>query len=112
MSEKNTIEKRCYVCGLQLDEYPYEPDTLTYNHSVICPACGIHYGYDDGGAGDIVPEELTDQDWKFGDEAHKKIIKFWRQRWIEQGMKWWSPQPQPQGWEPKKQLEMVPEEFK
>lgn len=82
------VEKVCYVCGLELDEFPYDPEVFTSNHSVICPACGIHYGYDDGGAGDVIPDELAYSDWKFGDENHIKIIKFWRDKWIKEGMKW------------------------
>lgn len=111
------IEKICYVCGLELDDFPYDTKVFTPNPSVICPACGIHYGYDDDGAGDVIPDELAYSGWKFGDENHKKIMKFWREKWINEGMKWKhqdiiSQTFIPQNWDPQKQLENIPEEFK
>jgi len=113
------IQKKCYVCGLELDEYPYNDpgEVPRANHSVICPACGIHYGYDDEGGGNIIPDELTYSDWKFGDENHKKIIKFWRNKWIEGGMVWKhqdviSQTFIPHNWNPEEQLKNVPKEFK
>lgn len=113
MNKEQKVEKICYACGFPLEDYPYAPDSHPiFNEAIICPSCGIHYGYDDGGAGDIIPDELTDIDWNFGDENHKKILKFWRQRWINSGMEWWSPQPKPENWDPKKQLENIPSEFK
>ncbi len=107
-----SVQMRCYACGFELDEYPYEPIHLIPNPSVICPSCGIHYGYDDQGAGDVIPDELAATEWKFGDETHKKIIHFWRQRWSDSGMKFWSPRPLPKNWDPIKQMENIPEEFK
>lgn len=113
MQNKTKIEKKCYVCGLELYDYPYylnsHPKT---NENVICSCFGIHYGYDDEGAGDIIPDELTYRDWKFGDENHIKIIKFWRKYWIDGGMKWWSLNPKPENWDPKKQLKNITEGFK
>lgn len=106
MSDK-LVQKMCYVCGFQLDDYPYHPEVLTANPEVICPCCGFHYGYDDGGAGDVIPDELAYSGWVFGDENHRKIMDFWRSLWVKGGMKWWSINPfyQPTpDWDPKKQL--------
>lgn len=107
-----SVQMRCYACGFELDEYPYEPPVFSPNDSVICPSCGIHYGYDDGGAGFVIPDELAYSGWRFGDENHKKIMRFWRQRWIEGGMEFRSPAFKPQNWDPMRQMENIPEEFK
>jgi hypothetical protein len=115
------LEKKCYVCGLELEDYPYYPDSHPiFNHEIICPSCGIHYGYDDAGGGDLIPDELTDIDWKFGDENHIKIMKFWREKWIKDGMRWWMEvhgasdelSRKPKDWNPQEQLKNIPEEFK
>ncbi len=106
-----SVEKKCYVCGITLDDYPYDPESLRYNESVICPACGIHYGFDEAGAGDVVPTALTNQDWKFGDATHKQILRFWRERWIAGGMQWWSPLPPPTQWNPTDLLKTIPADF-
>ncbi len=112
MNNKLMAENRCYACGFELRDYPYDPVHLTPNHEVICSSCGIHYGYDDDGGGDIIPDELTYSDWKFGDENHVKIMKSWRQHWIDGGMKWWSTESKPKNWNPKMQLGRIPEGFK
>jgi hypothetical protein len=116
MPEKKP-EKICYICGLQLEEYPYHPEFRTADIEFICPCCGTHYGLDDEGAGKVeVPDEIVNAYQSFGDEAHKKIIKILRQNWIEEGMNWWAVgdpfSPVPENWDPKKQLENVPIEFK
>jgi hypothetical protein len=100
-----------------LDEYPYDPNHFAVNYEMICPCCGIHYGYDDGGAGEIIPDDLAYSDWRFGDENHIKIMKFWRQYWISNGMKWkhqdgHSLSQKPENWNPEEQLKNLPEEFK
>jgi hypothetical protein len=119
MNNRTEIKKICYVCGLELDEYPYsDPGEIPRaNDSIICPCCGIHYGYDDEGAGDIIPDELSYSNWKFGDEKHIKIIKFWRDRWISTGMKWKhqdlsSLTFMPHNWDPEEQMKKVPREFR
>lgn len=73
----------CPVCGydeLTQEPYPY--------HSVesheICPSCSFHFGYDDESEG----------------FTHKQ----WRERWIKEGMKWWSSREKPANWDPKLQL--------
>lgn len=117
MNKKSEIKKVCYVCGLNLYDYPYDPESFTPNPEMICPCCGTHYGLEDEGGGKVeIPDDLVDSYHDFGDDAHKKIIKILRQNWIDEGMKWLIPEtissPMPQNWDPKKQLENVPEEFK
>ncbi len=118
---KNNLTKNCYVCGYELDEYPYYPDERGYSHpdeNIICPCCGVHYGCDDEGAGKFdIPDELAFSDWKFADETHVKIIKLIRSYWINDGMKWkHNPEsefhPKPQNWDPVRQMVDIPERFK
>lgn len=117
MSQKIEVRKICYACGLQLRDYPYDPESLAPNPEVICSCCGIHYSYDDEGAGNVIPDELAYSNWKFGDDNHKKIMRIWRQHWINDGMRWKHDDPislseQPNDWDPEKQLANLPEEFK
>jgi hypothetical protein len=75
----------CPVCGYpKLDEPPYDEHKCpTY---IICPSCGTEFGYDDA-----TVEHLA-----------------LRQRWIANGMRWWSAAtPPPVDWEPLKQLRMT-----
>lgn len=69
----------CPVCGYNDLRHP--PDDYT-----ICPCCGTEFGYDDF------------------DTPHEEL----RQRWINNGMRWWfeydSP---PENWNPAEQLERL-----
>lgn len=117
MEDKNTVKKICYACGFQLSVYPYDPESLLPDENVICPSCGIHYGYDDGGAGYVIPDDLAYSDWKFGDENHVKIMKCWREHWVRGGMKWEHDDPisleeKPIDWNPQTQLMNLPENFR
>lgn len=72
----------CPVCKYdQLDEAPYDGyGCATYT---ICPCCGTEFGYDDSS------------------KTHIEL----RDKWIKNGMKWWSLSvAPPSGWNPKKQL--------
>lgn len=115
---KIEVKKICYVCGLELDDYPYSLGGRPIaNENVICPCCGTHYGLDDEGGGDVdIPDDIVNAYKNFADDGHKKIIKILRQNWVDGGMKWKIPEdvfhPTPDNWDPQKQLENVPEEFK
>ncbi len=92
----------CPVCGLVngVRELPWRDD-LTASQD-ICPCCGTHYGEDDWGE---TKEQIK--------EAHIKL----RQKWIEGEMKWKhqdtdSLKRKPANWNPKKQLENIPKEFR
>lgn len=87
--------KICPVCGLTLD---FEPWIGGADSQEICPCCGVQFGYYDSANS---PEE---------------VIKRWfdlRQKWIQGGMKWWSPslREQPSNWNPNEQLKNIPREF-
>lgn len=72
----------CPVCGYpNLDEAPYDQHGCpTYN---ICPCCGTEFGYDDARS------------------SHARL----RERWIANGMSWWSSYLRPPGhWDPASQL--------
>ncbi len=123
--EKHSLEDRAYleklfkllgnfcpVCGLDLKQPAWpggEPEW-----GLICPCCGIEFGVKD-----VLPEFLD-------------IYRNWRKEWIADGMKWKSrkvpidfpndeltleklrsfPDDSPTNWDPKKQLENIPPEFK
>jgi len=54
----------------------------------ICSSCGYQFGYDDDS------EEISHEEW--------------RQKWIKNGMKWWSRGvEQPKEWDAKKQLQNI-----
>jgi hypothetical protein len=75
----------CPVCGYpNLDEPPYdEQNCPTY---LICPSCGTEFGYDDANT------------------KHAAL----RQRWVANGMRWWSKATAPPtNWDPLAQLRSV-----
>lgn len=82
------IEWFCRICGLEQEEPAWENGLPSYNP---CECCGAEFGYQDC--------KLT-------------AIKKHRQRWIESGYVWSSPEYMPSTWDPKKQMENIPEEFR
>jgi hypothetical protein len=83
----------CPVCGYDLGFPAWDDDSPS---DEICPSCGIQFGYDDSKDGEFRKGQY------FG----------WRKKWIQNGCIWSSKNPQPKGWNPKKQLENIPENFK
>lgn len=94
----------CPVCGfIGLDQPAFDEKGIVENHS-NCPSCGFEFGFHNNvfAAGGY-PETYTDKD----------MIIAYRKKWIKNGMKWIViSYPQPKNWDPKKQLENIPEEFK
>ncbi len=86
-------ESICPVCGFQLDQPAWSD--LGGASDVICPSCGIQFGYNDAAGGDAIQRQ--------------KIYRDWQRKWIEGGMKWHSAADRdpPAGWNPIKQLERV-----
>ena len=79
----------CPVCGYpDLDEPAYDEHACpSYN---ICPCCGTEFGYDDA-------------------KTRHDVL---RQRWIANGMRWWSQATRPPlDWEPMRQLGIGPREI-
>ena len=80
----------CPVCGFDLGFEPWHDDSASHE---ICPSCGIEFGYDD------VPEASGNQG------SRQEIYQYWRRRWIQDGMSWWSTSRKPPiDWNPQQQL--------
>lgn len=91
----------CLICGWdQLTDSPYSGEHQIGSDE-ICPSCGFQFGYsDDGSASGEYPMEWTKE----------MIISNYRQKWIIEGMKWWSRSllnPKPLNWDPKEQLKNI-----
>src|SRR6476646_6352723 len=72
----------CPVCGYTGLEQPPAKGSRTGSHE-ICPCCHTQFGY---------------TDWRV---SHEEL----RQKWIGNGMKWWSKARRPpKHWDPVKQL--------
>ena len=78
----------CPVCGYDLG-FPAWQNGLPSDE--ICPSCGIQFGYDDSREGEFREGQY------FG----------WRKKWMLDGCKWYGASPQPENWNPKKQLTNV-----
>ncbi|MCK4543621.1 MAG: hypothetical protein KAU17_15425 [Spirochaetales bacterium] len=76
----------CPVCGYsELDEPPYDDGgNPSYN---ICDCCGFEFGFDDGS------EEMS--------------FEAYRKKWIDEGIKWFSPDKKPSDWNIEEQLRNI-----
>lgn len=76
----------CPVCGYdKLLEEPYDKNVdPSYE---ICPCCGFEYGFDD--------------------KSRKMTFEEYRNWWMGEGMKWFSPNKKPSNWDYKKQLSNI-----
>jgi hypothetical protein len=83
----------CPVCGCELDFIPWDDDIPA---DEICPSCGIQFGYDD------VPSASGNEG------TREEIYTQWREKWILNGMRWYSQgRTPPDNWNPKAQLEKL-----
>jgi hypothetical protein len=83
----------CPVCGYDNRFAPWEDDSPSHE---ICASCGIEFGYDD------IPEGGGLEG------TREEIYAFWRERWIGEGMQWFSSgTPIPPGWDPRLQLRRI-----
>ena len=73
----------CPVCGYpELGELPYDSDgNPSYE---VCDCCGFEFGFDDDSNG------ISFQDY--------------REKWIKEGSKWFSPDKKPAKWDLSEQL--------
>jgi hypothetical protein len=79
-------EQLCPVCGFKLDFKPWA-EAAAKEKEQVCPCCGIHFGYDDQ-----------------NEKEREAVYLTWRERWIEDGRRWWSKIPAPVDFNPPWQL--------
>jgi len=79
----------CRVCGLQQDDTPWGENGYTPSFN-ICDCCGTEFGYHD---------------------ATIQAIKKSRERWLNQGSKWFEPKSKPKDWALEEQLRQIPNLF-
>lgn len=90
MTAANPESHPCPICGYELDVDPWKDNIPTYD---ICPCCGIEFGYED-----------------FRPTSEERIPRHaeLRQKWIDDGMPWWSKSNPPSvPWDPREQLKRI-----
>ena len=85
---RNDIAYRCRICGHKDSMPPWgeNGDLPSFN---ICECCGVEYGYEDATA--------------------TSIIKY-RDKWIQNGAKWFCPEQRPSMWDLEEQLSTLSKE--
>ena len=84
--EKN----RCRVCGLLLESPPWGDDGRTPLFE-YCPCCGVEWGYPD---------------------ATPEGARSFREKWLQRGGEWDSPDLRPSDWDRDKQLAAIPADYR
>jgi len=79
----------CRVCGLQQDDLPWGENGYTPSFN-ICDCCGTEFGYQD---------------------ATIKAIKKSREKWLNQGAKWFEQKSKPKTWVLEEQFRQIPAPF-
>lgn len=82
----------CSVCGYKLGFLSWKNGSPA---DEICPSCGIQFGDDDMAGGNL--------------EKKKEIYVKWREKWVKDGMQWFSKRPKPLNWDPIQQLKSLHE---
>jgi hypothetical protein len=80
-------EQLCPACGFKLAFKPWNDGKA---QDKPCPCCGIHFGHDDQNEAKRVATYLD-----------------WRERWIDEGRRWWSAGEPPIDFNPPWQLARV-----
>lgn len=80
----------CRVCGLE-QPYPQYGDNGNSPTYEICACCGVEFGYED--------------------TTVQSAQKF-RENWIGDGLKWFSPSEKPANWSWEEQKAYIPESFR
>ncbi|RTE09623.1 hypothetical protein EJQ19_11215 [Paenibacillus whitsoniae] len=76
----------CHVCGFnKLDEPPWGDDGKTASFS-ICSCCGVEFGYEDA--------------------TEKGLINY-RDKWLNNGAKWFNESKRPESWDVQEQLKRI-----
>lgn len=80
----------CRVCGFDQGVEPWGEDGETPSFDICC-CCGVQFGYEDC----------------------KEIgVREFRQEWINNGAKWFTPKDKPQDWSLEEQMKGIPDQFK
>ena|SRR5688572_3013325 len=79
----------CPVCGYDLGFPPWQGESPS---DEFCPSCGMQFGNYDATEGDC---------------PRSRIYQAWRDKWIQDGAKWWSSRPRPTSWDPSEQLLVI-----
>jgi hypothetical protein len=80
----------CRVCGYDQGFEPWGEDGETPTFD-ICDCCGVQFGYED---------------------CNELYVNKFRQEWINNGTKWFTPHDKPPGWSLEEQMKGIPDEFK
>ena len=79
----------CRVCGYYNDDLPWGKDGNCPTYE-ICPCCGVEFGNED---------------------CTKESTKQYREKWINDGTKWFELEEKPQNWNKEEQFINIPQEF-
>ena len=80
----------CRVCGFFLEAPPWGYDGKTPLFE-FCPCCGVEFGYQD---------------------ASLEGVKKFRDKWVNDGMKWDDEKQKPNNWDSGLQLESIPNGYR
>ena len=79
----------CRVCGYFINDLPWGKDGNCPTYE-ICPCCGVEFGNED---------------------CTKESTKQYREKWINEGAKWFEPEEKPLKWNKEEQFVNIPQEF-
>jgi hypothetical protein len=79
----------CRVCGYYIGDLPWGKDGNCPTYE-ICPCCGVEFGNED---------------------CTKEFTKQYREKWINEGAKWFAPEEKPKNWNKEEQFINIPQEF-
>ena len=82
------LDTHCRVCGFNQDAPPWDENGAPSWY--ICDCCGTHFGY-----GDTI----------------LKAVRSNRQKWLDNGAQWFSPEEKPENWNLEEQLKNIPPEW-
>lgn len=79
----------CRVCGYYINDLPWGKDGNCPTYE-ICPCCGVEFGNED---------------------CTKESTKQYREKWINEGAKWFEHEKKPLKWNNEEQFFNIPQEF-
>lgn len=84
------MENNCRVCGFYLNNPPWGNDGESPSYE-ICPCCGVEFGNED---------------------YTIESIKKYRNKWLTEGAKWFSPEKKPVNWNKESQYNDIPTKYR